>query len=153
MQKFWENAGWLIGAIIIIFFLGVLIGFTIFSPVASSPPRFTPPLSQPEESMPWQKRGGITPIQIHWSNGGHGHHGHHHYSSPHYYPHYYSYYYPAPYYSYPVWPWGYSSPYAPYGECYGCGYGQGYGYEEESRPYFELHRSPNGETQMRWGFQ
>lgn len=165
--KFWRKHDVLLMLVAgVTLFLALFILFIIFSPKVSSPPdekkqegkkeevekkdipRFIPPLlfGQPvpptPRPLPWQERDGITPIDWYGDGGHHGdwHHGnrgHHFFSTP----------------TIIVRPWGYSSypNYVPYGGCYGCGYGREN--DEERRPYFELHRRPNGETQMRWGFQ
>lgn len=160
VEKFWGE--WFLTALIIISFL-VLVAVALFAFFV--PPPEVPPLQQKREleplippmfppllfgkplppPRPSRQQKPEKAIPIHWSHG--GHHGHHdHYG--HYYP-YYSY----PY-SYSVRPWEryYSYPYDSY-SCYGCEYGRWYYEERERRPYFELHRMPNGETQMRWGFQ
>ena len=160
VKKFWsEGKKWvLVVFTVMLLFSFILLGFWFLGkePKISPPlpqeqgeetgkkeiPRFVPPFLKfrptPQGPFPWQKRDGITPV--HWSgHHGRGHHGF--YSSP--YP-------PAVIYDYGIYtrvvPWGYAFQ---YGDCYGCEYGRGYGWEAPSTPRcFEL-RQPSG-AHLKW---
>lgn len=163
---FWgENAGVLIILGIVLFFLGVLALFTIFSPTAFLPQRdqkreeefenrfrFASPLlfgrpTPPRPLLPWQKKDGITPI--HWSGGHHGGHHERHHSWHGHHGHHYPHYYP----SYPVRPWGWGR--YGYGDLTDPNFSTRYWLRpEEKRPYLDMKMLPNGQLERyRSGFK